>query len=148
MLERATEVWYYFIEGGGHTWPSGLPQQIPRGIEQFFGNINRDINASVEIWNFFNRHVLIKVVSTQAVQPSAFQVQVYSNPFSSNLKFEFELPRNARVQMSLFNTLGQPVARIADRELPRGKHRLQWQAGGIICPTACITITCALATGW
>jgi len=40
------EVLCYRIEGGGHTWPGGGQ---PTGV-------NRDINASSEIWNFFERN--------------------------------------------------------------------------------------------
>jgi polyhydroxybutyrate depolymerase len=49
--ERAAEVLYYRIEGGGHTWPAG-------GTAALFGPTNRDINASAEIWSFFSRHEL------------------------------------------------------------------------------------------
>jgi polyhydroxybutyrate depolymerase len=47
---RPAEVLYYRIAGGGHTWPGVGPAG--------FGNVNRDINASEEIWKFFSRHEL------------------------------------------------------------------------------------------
>jgi len=50
--ERSAEVLYYMIEGGGHTWPGGGAHPAP------LGPVNRDINASAEIWNFFSRHEL------------------------------------------------------------------------------------------
>lgn len=53
-INRNTEVWFYRINGGGHTWP-GEPD-IPGGLQFILGKPNRDINANVEIWNFFNRH--------------------------------------------------------------------------------------------
>jgi len=56
--DASTEIAYYVIENGGHTWPDGPAEIIPPGLEAIFGNINRDINASSEIWNFFNRHSL------------------------------------------------------------------------------------------
>jgi polyhydroxybutyrate depolymerase len=48
--DRSTEVMYYRILGGGHTWPGGAT----------IGSlvVNRDINASDEIWEFFSRHEL------------------------------------------------------------------------------------------
>jgi polyhydroxybutyrate depolymerase len=42
------------IEGGGHTWPGG-PQYLPRAV---VGATNRDIDASVFIWDFFQRHTI------------------------------------------------------------------------------------------
>ena len=37
------QVWFYTVYGGAHTWPGA------------WGNM--DINASEEIWNFFNRYI-------------------------------------------------------------------------------------------
>jgi hypothetical protein len=42
------EVRCYRIEGGGHNWPGGEGAGQP--------GINNDINASVELWNFFKRN--------------------------------------------------------------------------------------------
>jgi amidase len=50
--EQTAEVLLYRIEGGGHNWPGGPPFDPP------FSPVNRDINASQEIWNFFSRHTL------------------------------------------------------------------------------------------
>ncbi len=46
------EVWLYEIAGGGHPWPGDLFVPPP-----FLEHENKDIHASTEIWNFFNRHV-------------------------------------------------------------------------------------------
>ena len=51
-----TEVLYYQINGGGHTWPGG------GSTPGFFGEINQDISASTEIWNFFKRNALSNVI--------------------------------------------------------------------------------------
>ncbi len=45
------ECWYYDISGGGHTWPGAFPLVV-------VGNTNLDINASAEIWDFFEMNVL------------------------------------------------------------------------------------------
>ena len=46
----ASEVVYFEIENGGHAWPGGA--------EHGFGALNRDLNASEVIWEFFSRHEL------------------------------------------------------------------------------------------
>jgi len=43
--DENAEVWLYEVVGGGHDWPGS--------------NGNMDINASVEIWNFFNQYTFI-----------------------------------------------------------------------------------------
>ncbi|MEK6481949.1 fasciclin domain-containing protein [Catalinimonas sp. 4WD22] len=48
--DEDTEVVLYRINEGGHTWPGGGP------LPEFLGNINRDINASAIIWDFFERN--------------------------------------------------------------------------------------------
>lgn len=46
-----SEVVFYIVEGGGHTWPGGR-QYLPGVI---VGNTCRDIDASTVIWEFFER---------------------------------------------------------------------------------------------
>lgn len=47
------EVTVCTVEGGGHTWPSGLPYGIP-GFK--IGKVTYDINANDAMWDFFTRH--------------------------------------------------------------------------------------------
>ncbi len=48
------EVVLYGVAGGGHNWP-GYGDRLPPEIA---GTVNRDINATEEIWEFFSRHTL------------------------------------------------------------------------------------------
>ena len=41
----------YRMNGGGHTWPSGI-QYLP---VRLIGPVNRDINGSETIWSFLSR---------------------------------------------------------------------------------------------
>jgi len=50
--ENNDDVVVYVINGGGHTWP-GVPDVLT-GL----GDVNQDIDAGEEIWNFFSRHSL------------------------------------------------------------------------------------------
>lgn len=47
-----SEVIFYSIVDAGHTWPGGAPW----GPETVTGKISREINASIEMWHFFQRH--------------------------------------------------------------------------------------------
>ncbi len=49
-----SEVVYWLIKGGGHTWPGGL-QYLPKAI---IGRTSQEINASEEIWKFFENKKL------------------------------------------------------------------------------------------
>ncbi len=48
--DEGSEVWFYIVEGGGHTWPGGTID-LPNAVT------NRDFFASVHIWDFFKKFV-------------------------------------------------------------------------------------------
>jgi polyhydroxybutyrate depolymerase len=48
-----SDVVYYKVINGGHTWPGA------GSLGSAFGNTNQDIDASVEIWNFFKNYKLV-----------------------------------------------------------------------------------------
>lgn len=50
--DSPSEVLFYEIQGGGHTWPDG-EQYLPRAI---VGPVCRDFDANRVIWEFFSRH--------------------------------------------------------------------------------------------
>jgi len=47
-----TEVRAYLIDGGGHTWPGG------QRLSGKAGTLSRDLDATAEIWRFFEGHTL------------------------------------------------------------------------------------------
>ncbi|MCL4219560.1 MAG: hypothetical protein KJ052_21475, partial [Candidatus Hydrogenedentes bacterium] len=49
---NGTEVVFYKVEGGGHTWPGG-EQYL---AEWIIGKTSHDMDASAVIWDFFVSH--------------------------------------------------------------------------------------------
>ena len=75
--EEDTEVVFYKIDGGEHTWPDAF---ITIGVT------NRDFNASQEIWSFFNQFDLNgAIVSTSEDIDFASDVILFPNPSSSQI---------------------------------------------------------------
>ncbi len=73
------EVILFRVNDGGHTWPDG--------VFDLDGMTNRDINASQEIWNFFERFTLDgAVVSTQSIDKQV--ISSSPNPFTDHLRLE------------------------------------------------------------
>ncbi len=71
----------YKIIGGGHTWP-GFP----------FGGAgtNMDINASKEIWRFFNKYNLSTLTSIDENEALSKELKLYPNPAHSILNFSMD----------------------------------------------------------
>ncbi len=110
----STEVLFYKIINGGHTWPNAL-------INTNYGPTCRDFDASAEIWNFFNRYTLTGPLGiTEPVQSQA-EVKVYPNPFNNLVNIEAPF---AVTRAEVCNTLGQTVI---VTENPSGIYALNLQ---------------------
>lgn len=118
--EAGTEVLFYEITGGGHTWSGGAP------LPDFLGPVNRDIHASSEIWNFFNRHLLpdLAVNTTPVSNLPNFSWQLYPNPFREQLMIDLRLDNQDFVEVRLLNLLGQTLYTIPGQILPAGAQQL------------------------
>jgi len=57
--------------------------------------------------------------------------QNYPNPFNPITQIRFNLPENARVELTIYNTMGQQVARLLDRDLNAGSHVAVWDASSL-----------------
>ena len=52
------------------------------------------------------------------------------NPFNPTTKIRFDLPSSSLVQLTVYNVLGQEVARLVERRIPPGRHEIEWDAAG------------------
>ena len=50
----------------------------------------------------------------------------YPNPFNSGTAVRFELPRSGKVELTVFNLLGQPVRKLVDKVRETGVHQIFW----------------------
>jgi hypothetical protein len=69
--------------------------------------------------------------STEAVEPEAktstFQLERnYPNPFNPETVLKFNLPEASKVDLKVYNILGQVVRTLVDEELPAGPHSVVW----------------------
>jgi len=69
--DENVEVILYTVNGGGHTWP-GAPIDI--------GGTNYDIEASVEIWDFFRQYTLPETVDVTENYLSQEELLIYPQP--------------------------------------------------------------------
>ncbi len=88
----------YKIIGGYHTWP-GFP----------FGGLgtNLDINASKEIWRFFNKYKLSSLTAINENEALSKSLVLYPNPANSILHFNLENETSIAIEVS--DVLGKVV---------------------------------------
>ena len=55
----------------------------------------------------------------------------YPNPFNSQAVFPLELSNRERVQISVFNVMGQKVVDLRDEVMDPGRYRVSWDAQGL-----------------
>lgn len=71
-------------------------------------------------------------VEDGAETPTEFGLgQNYPNPFNPSTEIAFALPESAEVSLVVYDALGRTVARLVDRALPAGRHRVQWNAANV-----------------
>jgi len=95
----STEVTFYKITGGGHTWPGSVGTTGS-------GNINRDIIASEEIWKFVSRFHLPEL-HTGSNSGFAQKLSVYPNPASGNAVTILLAPSASPSRLEIFTVDGK-----------------------------------------
>lgn len=109
FCDDSTEVVFYKVFNGGHTWPGALIN-IPN-----LGNTNRDMKASAEIWNFFREHKL-KQSPASAIEKvnKENELLIFPNPSDGKIKVISNkyLPADRQgsvIGIEIFNILGEHV---------------------------------------
>lgn len=108
--EASTELLFYVIENGGHTWPGSPAESVPTGLEFAFGNINGDIQASSEIWNFFNRHELPELTTSIEDGIAEFdRLSIFPNPATTSTQIRLTTQEAAALLVTLYSLKGDVV---------------------------------------
>lgn len=55
--------------------------------------------------------------------------QNYPNPFNPSTNFSFTIPVASNVKLSVFNSLGQYISSVIDKELEKGSYTINWKSG-------------------
>ncbi len=92
-----------------------------------------DVYLQKEQNNFYKNSILVKLLPEQsgAKIPTDFSLsQNYPNPFNPETTIEFALPKESRVKIEIYNTLGELVSKLYEGNKHAGVHHVTWNAGG------------------
>jgi hypothetical protein len=65
----------------------------------------------------------------QVSQPGEFYLKGnYPNPFNSNTEIIFNLPRDGRVRLAIYDILGRKTVLLCDGIMEQGEHKVNWNA--------------------
>jgi hypothetical protein len=90
--------------------PDGETWQLLNTITRGFSNVVTSVNE-----NIFSPE-------------NYFLAQNYPNPFNPSTTIVFTLTEKSKVNVSVFNLLGEKIDELVNAELPAGFHELKWNA--------------------
>lgn len=112
------EVWLYKIINGGHNWPGNWG--------------NKDINASEEIWKFFNLAIQnatnVREEKENQIANVSVLYQNYPNPFNPITTISYNLLEETFVNITIYDILGREIFRLVNSTQQPGLKSVQWDA--------------------
>jgi hypothetical protein len=57
--------------------------------------------------------------------------QNYPNPFNPSTTIQYDLPENGKVNLAIYNTLGEQVASLVDTRQEAGSYEINWNAANL-----------------
>jgi hypothetical protein len=97
------------------TWGWGMYNLTPQGEKIF-------LNAVAFLLGIVN-----STPGAPAAMPTKYQLaQNYPNPFNPSTTISFSVPKAEKVQLQIFNLLGELVVTLTDADFQAGTHNITW----------------------
>ncbi len=101
---------------------------------QFLIERNIDLSSPVNITMYPYGGFVITASSVTGIpeEPRSYRLmQNYPNPFTSVTFIEYELPKDEKVDLKVYNALGQEIAVLERGKKEAGYHKVEWKASNL-----------------
>jgi len=97
-----------------------------------FGRTNDENEFLIRMADL-DRNTVDEVLSNNGVSmPDYFELsQNYPNPFNAATRIEFTLPEDGRVNLEIYDVLGQLVQTLVDENRPAGRYSVEFDSGAL-----------------
>jgi len=141
-----------FVFTGPSFWGAGKNFQYDWAQSLFDPDVNSigeamDVPPSIGMFYYYQKQIAnlwadpslkLKYDTTVDVEkvtdeiPQSFTLyQNYPNPFNPTTTIKFALPVNSRVKINVYNSLGQLVETLVDKEMESGYHEINFDASSL-----------------
>jgi|GEM_PF-4806241 len=93
------------------------------------------------------RSTIITSVKAPESLPTDYSLQNYPNPFNPSTKIQYSLASESKVQIRIFNSLGQVIESFEPENKPAGYYQFDWNASGSPSGIYFCTVTAVPAVG-
>ena len=104
---------------------------LPAGSENFMTvkNLAEFEISGLQMASLEGQLTEVSYSAVSAVSPESYYLSAnYPKPFNTETKIDFHLPRTARVELSVYNLLGQRLNTLVEGVLSPGAHFVSWDS--------------------
>jgi hypothetical protein len=74
----------------------------------------------------------VETLGTRQIVPDEYALyQNYPNPFNPETSIQFDLKESGRVELKIFNLMGQEIMTLLNQQMPAGSHRITFAADNL-----------------
>ena len=138
-LFAASDSGVFRLTNNDSSWTNvsdGLPEPINNSSRLVYSLAvcGTDLFAGTAIHEVYRRPLSELITSVEQISyqvPENYNLlQNYPNPFNPSTTIKYDLPRQSRVKLVVYNVLGREVATLVDGAKKAGSYQVRWNAKG------------------